>query len=253
MTSLRRCKIPLSVLQDSSLIFNGSEIQLNIDKAVLKDYFSRSLWDSIEKLDLLILNYHDYLYGLLILINSSASNSNSFSDFAFYFTKKTSELFYNSKSKVINSLTTSSEPEPAVRQSELSEIIEKKLIVYENTDFSDAKIIYIDYEEMLESVCKRNNSIDTYRIENDLYTIFSAMLFGKSLIVRMVESKIILIFLSGLTSNNLIIKNQMLSNLFSIFDINLNHQTPKPHVFVEDLNCNLSELPSAVIEFINAR
>ena len=249
-TSLRRCRLSFSLLRDKHLVFDGTDIHLNVDKSFLKSYFSTRLWDSIDKLDMLNFNFHDKLYGILAVINADCSANPKFFDFASFFTKKCSEHFYNSKSSLLSNLTPDQPAAPPCSIDELDVIIEEKLKTLPAQQISTCKLIYINYKNILKQIIERNNSIDTFRVDNDVYKMFSSMLFGDSFIIRLVDSRLVLIFLSGLKSNNHIIENQMSTSLISLIGPETDIIPEKPEIIVTDLESDSNEIHKTISDFI---
>ena len=252
-TSIRRCKISLNILKQKSLIFNGSTIHIDSDKSFLKEYLSSGIWDSIEKLDIFILNYHDNLYGLLLIFNSEDSSNKAFNDYASYFTSKAAELFYNSKSRLINNLAPQKKPAPPCSSKDLKAALLENINIFSESDYDSGKYIFINYKLFLDDIKNRNRSIDTYRIEIDLLNMFSSMLFGSSFIINIIDNRLLIVFLSGLSSNNKIIENQMLSSVISLLDNKYIPASIKPEVVVNNLNCHFSEISEYIFNFLDSR
>ena len=248
-TTLRRCRISRSILEEHGLIFNGTNIHPSLSKDFLKNFLSKRLWDTIENLDMFVFCYHDKLFGLLLMFNMNINSNPQFFDFASFFTRKCSELFFNSRSKVINSLppADSSSPVP------VSELSSKIIDIFSTPDYSRLhtfKLVTIKCGDIVDKITRQNRTIDRFRIENDIFKMYSSMLFGNSFILKAEDCRIILCLTEDSKTNNLIIEHQMSSSLLSML---VNNQISEaPYVKVADFTLSDESLRSGIEKFISA-
>ncbi len=245
-TSLRRCRIELKYIQENNLVFSGSEIYSGISKNIFKKYLSKRLWDTIENIDIMLISYHDIIFGLLLLFNSTTSENPKFKDFASLFTRKSSEFFYNSRSRIINTLPKPVDPPITVES--FHETLTGRLAKFSDKTFENTKIIFIDYKDIIDTLIENDETIDHFIVENNIFSMYNSMLFGSSFIIKITECRIVIVFLSGLTSNNSIIENQMTASLLSLFDKSKIFNKPK--IVVSEIQTVGEDLADRINDFV---
>ena len=247
-TTLRRCRINIEVLKDNDLIFGGHTIYTDVPKDFLKEYISKRIWDTIENLDLFIFSHHDKIFGLLIIINPKINKDPQYIDFASFFIRKSSELFFNSRSKIINSLPATLLTAP-VDLPDVPGVVSGKISDFKEKDISSGKLIFIDYSNIISFILEKNNSIDRFRIDEDIYKMYNSMLFGSSFLIKIKEHRILLCLSSGINVNNTIIEHQMTSSLLSLFEGN-DFINP-PYANVISFECDNPELENDIHSLIS--
>ena len=241
-TSLRRCKISTETLKDNKIIMNGETVHINADKTFLKGFLSKRLWDSIENLAVLVFSYHDINYGLLLIFNSEVSEKADFKDFASSLIKNTSETLHMSRSSVINNLDVAELPAP-VDLSEASENITNYIETIDKKQKTTAKLIFINYTSLIDSVTKLEKTIDFYVLERDIYKMYYSMLGSNGIIQRISSHSLLLLYLYSSDLDTSIILNQFQTSLLSLFKVNIQRETPDIIVKEVDLseeNCSES-------------
>jgi hypothetical protein len=252
-TTLRRCKISMNTLKENNLIFNGMVIHPSVNKDFLKNLLSRRLWDSIDKLTLLIFSHHDDVFGLLIIFNSTITEKPGFLDIASLLIRNSSEAFPKSRSTLIRNLQPKEISAPVPR-AQSAEKIKKDLIeltIDTDAEFpSPIKIAYIDYGGIISSLSEYDMNIDLYAIEFNIFKMYNSMLGENGYIQRISDHCIFMAFLSNLNGNKSLIKNQLNTSLTSLFE---KHKLiNNPVIYVDDLDLSDNNFSDKLSLFLNS-
>lgn len=234
-TSLRRCKISMDVINENNLIFNGEIIHPAVKKTFLKNYLSKRLWDGINLVSVLVFSHHEDVFGLLLIFNSVITDKPGFTDLASLLIRNSSEAFSNSRSTLLRNLKSAEANAPLSRLESAGKISsDLKELTSELKIEGTLKIAFIDYSIIISSMKEFDEAIDEYAIEFDIFRMYSSMIGSCDYIQRIENHCIFLTFLSKMTGNTALLKNQLEASLISLFE--KNKLISNPVISVDELD-----------------
>ncbi len=242
-TSLRRCRISSEFLKKKNILMNGDSIFLNLQKSLFTDFFSKRQLDITESFNILVFMYQDKLSGIMIILDSPALRDSHFQEAAYFFISKTSEMMFKNRVNRIAKLSSAGNL-PAI---DFNDITSNVIDFYERNGIElhqEIKFTLIDYSGIIKSFESSNSLVDTFNIEKDITKLLFSMTTDKDCFLRVRGYRFFIGFFSGLRVTSDILRNQIKTAVYSVFDKN-NIDSP-PSVSIFQSNINAEELDNHI-------
>ncbi len=245
-TSLRRCRISSDFLKKKNILMNGDSIFLNLEKSLFTDFFSKRQLDITESFNILVFMYQDKLSGIMIILDSPALHDSHFPEAAYYFISKTSEMMFKNRINRIAKLSSAGNL-PAI---DFADITSNVIDFYEKNGIElhqEIKFTLIDYSGIIKSFESSNSLVDTFNIEKDITKLLFSMTTDKDCFLRVRGHRFFIGFFSGLRVTPDILRNQIKTAVYSVFDKNNIDSPPIVSIFqsgidTEELDTHIKNL-----------